>query len=66
MTTTPDDIATTLALVAQRLDSIERTLEGSMSDHETRLRKLEQWSYALPASLVLAAFGVVFGILNHK
>ncbi len=36
----------------------------TVSDHEVRLRRVERWMYALPASLLLAA-GSLFVAIHH-
>lgn len=35
-----------------------------ISDHEARIRNLEQWRYALPASALVGALGLISAILT--
>lgn len=37
-----------------------------LQDHETRLRSLERWKYALPTSLVMAGASLAAVVLQFK
>lgn len=51
--------------VKAALTRFEPTVK-TVLDHESRLRVLERWRYALPSSLVLAALSVVVAITQGK
>lgn len=38
--------------------------QGTLNDHEDRLRGLEKWKYALPTSLVLAFSSAIVGAVE--
>jgi hypothetical protein len=53
---TTRDIYDQLVTLNQEVRTLSQTLIQTVAradDHETRLRTLEQWRYALPASLLL-------------
>lgn len=43
-----------LGEIGRRLENIESKIDKALDDHEVRIRSLEKWMYALPASLVLS------------
>lgn len=49
----------TLGEVARLLHRIEARLEQVTGDHETRLRRIERWVYAVPPTLLLSIASVV-------
>jgi hypothetical protein len=56
------DIYEQQVVMSSKLDgslATHLTQEATIADHETRLRGLERWRYALPTALVLAAAGVI-------
>jgi hypothetical protein len=57
--------STVVALLDQRLGVIERKLDKVVDDHERRLRKLEAWMYAVPASLLAAVSAVIVAVANR-
>lgn len=54
------DAVTRLTTAVDRMAGQRDTLV----DHETRLRGLERWRYALPTSLLLAAGSVVLAVVT--
>lgn len=51
----------------ERLVRIETKLDAALADqtdHETRLRALERWKYAIPASLLSAAGAILVAVLK--
>lgn len=54
----------TLGEVIRKLDSIEVSVNSILKDHESRLRSLERWMYAVPPTLVLAGGSVIATILK--
>lgn len=58
----PDD--PTLGELYRLLQGIESRLDRVLDDHETRLRKLERWQYAMPPTFLLAAASVVAAIFK--
>lgn len=59
---TAREIYDQIRAVSSKVDTIlaaDRT-----GDHEARLRRLEQWRYALPASMVLAVGSTVTAVLT--
>jgi hypothetical protein len=51
----------------ERLVSIEAKLDIALQrlhDHEARLRTLERWNYAIPASLLSAAGAILVAVLK--
>ena len=51
-------LITKLNTIEKSLERLEVRWEKVSDDHESRLRRLEAWSYALPVSLVLAVGSV--------
>lgn len=59
------DVYVKLCALEERVHDM--TPQGQLiKDHETRLRQLERWKYALPSSLMLALASVVIAILEAK
>lgn len=51
------------------LTRLETKIDGVVigaTDHESRLRKLEAWRYALPSSLVLGVVSAVLSIYEAR
>jgi hypothetical protein len=40
------------------------TTASAVPDHETRIRSLEKWRYALPPAILLALASIVVGLLE--
>lgn len=51
-------------VVLTRLDAIDKRLDKVLDDHETRLRKVEHWIYAVPPTLLLAAASIIAAVLK--
>ena len=47
-----------------RLAALMEAYTEQARDHETRLRALERWRYALPASIVVGGAGLVTALLG--
>lgn len=58
------DIYTELLKVKEAVTAMNPQA-NQLQDHETRLRSVERWKYAMPASIVLALVAVVQGIMDH-
>lgn len=52
----------TIAELGRAVARIENKVDKALDDHEFRLRGLERWRYAIPAS-VIGALGAVFAAL---
>lgn len=63
MADSPADIASALAVVTTKLDAIDEKLNRAVDDHEARIRRLEAWMYALPASVLLAIASAAASII---
>lgn len=53
----------------QNLGGYMRSMLEAKDDHEVRLRKLERWEYAMPASMgmgIIALAGLVLQLFGHK
>ena len=48
-----------------RMEGALAVLMPQVPDHETRLRALERWRYALPTSLIMGAAGLVVAVMHH-
>lgn len=57
-----DDVS--LGELGRSLQRIELRLDVVTGDHETRLRKVERWVYAVPPALILAGASVVASVFN--
>ena len=57
-----DDVS--LGEVVRLLKSLDGKIDKYQSDHEQRLRTLEKWMYALPASLVLSLGSIGLAIFE--
>ena len=67
-----DNVAITLAVLNERLECIEEKLDAihdsqnrKTNDLELRVRMVERWMYAVPASIVTAIVSVVVTIINN-
>lgn len=52
-----------LELISQRLEALERKIDKVVDDHETRLRGLEAWSYAIPVAALVSIGSVIAAIV---
>ena len=66
------NVAITLAVLNERLEGIEEKLDAihasthrKTDDLEQRIRMVERWMYAVPASIVTAVVSVVVTIINN-
>ena len=64
-------LAITIAVLNERLESIEEKLDAIVlgnnekhTDLEMRVRMVERWMYAVPASIVTAVISVVVTLIN--
>jgi len=64
-------LAITIAVLNERLESIEEKLDSIVSantekhtDLEMRVRMVERWMYAVPASIVTAIVSVAVALIN--
>lgn len=53
-----------LGEIVRKLDAIEQSVNGILKDHETRLRSLEKWMYAVPPTLAIALASIVTAVLK--
>lgn len=60
----------TIALLKERLDEWNRRLEKLegridrlLDDHESRLRRLEAWSYAIPVAALVSIGSVIAAVI---
>ena len=67
-----DNVAITLAVLNERLEGIEEKLDAihdsqnrKTNNLELRVRMVERWMYAVPASIVTAIVSVVVTIINN-
>lgn len=59
------DVYVKLCALEERVHDM--TPQGQLiKDHESRLRQLERWRYALPTSLFLAVASVILAIVEAK
>jgi|GEM_PF-2514126 len=65
-------VAITLAVLNERLEGIEEKLDAIVltqgrktDDLEQRIRMVERWMYAVPASIVTAVVAVVVTLTNN-
>jgi len=54
----------TLGEVGRSLQRIEARLETVTGDHESRLRKLEQWRYAIPPTVFLTGAALIAALFQ--
>lgn len=54
----------TLGEIVRTLAKIEARLDRVMNDHEIRLRRVERWMYAIPATLLMAGTSIVAAVLK--
>lgn len=59
-----DDDSVSVAVIASRLFDIEKKIDKVLDDHETRLRNVERWVYAMPATLLVAVASVIVALLS--
>ena len=64
-------LAITIAVLNERLESIEEKLDSiamanteKHTDLEMRVRMVERWMYAVPASIVTAIVSVAVALIN--
>ena len=64
-------LAITIAVLNERLESIEEKLDAIVlqnnekhTDLEMRVRMVERWMYAVPASIVTAIISVTVALIN--
>lgn len=67
-----DRVSITLAVLNERLEGIEEKLDAIVltqgrktDDLEQRIRMVERWMYAVPASIVTAVVAVVVTLTNN-
>lgn len=53
-------LTTRIEMQAIRVDSLVQ----DQADHESRIRMLERWRYALPTSIILAAGSVIVALIS--
>lgn len=58
------DFRDRLARIETKLDILVSDYGRSVQDHETRLRGLEKWRYALPASIMLALSSILASLAS--
>ena len=63
--------AITLAVLNERLETIDEKIDAIMvtqgrktDDLEERIRMVERWMYAVPASIITAVVSLALGIAN--
>jgi hypothetical protein len=54
----------TLGEIGRTVVRVEAKVDHALNDHESRLRRLEGWMYALPISMVVAAVSTAVAILK--
>lgn len=54
----------TLGEIGRKIDDLGSRIDKVLDDHETRLRSVEKWMYAVPPTLLIAAGSVVASILK--
>lgn len=54
----------TIGEVLRRLDRLDQRLDRVFDDYESRLRKVERWTYAVPPTFVLAAASIVAAVVT--
>lgn len=67
LTDTMHSLETTMVRINSHLDGVDTHNAASdviHADFEQRLRGLERWRYALPASIVLAIVSITTGLLS--
>jgi len=65
--------AITLAVLNERLEAIEEKIDAVMvtqgrktDDMESRIRMLERWMYAVPASIITAVTAMFLAIVRNN
>lgn len=63
------EIRDDLKKLAARIDHIDREgsigTKGELTDHETRLRAIERWRYAIPPALLVALGSLGVALWHH-
>lgn len=59
-----DVLAERLSNVEGKLDAIHADVRAVLHDHEERLRSVERWTYAIPASLMAAVASIVVAVVR--
>lgn len=62
-----EQIARDLTAISGNIQVITTTLQAHTNqgdDHESRLRKLEQWRYALPTSFVMGLASIIIALVE--
>lgn len=54
----------TLGEIGRKIDSLDSSIKKVLDDHESRLRSIERWMYAVPPTLLIAVASVVASILK--
>lgn len=54
-----------LARIETKLDMLIAEYAARVADHETRIRGLEKWRYALPVSVVVAVGSMVTAFMHN-
>lgn len=54
----------THAEIVRTLNKFEVRLDRVLDDHEIRLRRVERWMYAVPATFVLAAASIASAVFK--
>jgi hypothetical protein len=55
----------TLGEINRSIGRLEAKVEKFAEDHETRLRRMERWAYALPPTFLLAVAGLVAALVGR-
>lgn len=58
------DTPVLVAVLDTRLSQIEGKLDKALDDHEKRLRKLEGWMYALPATVFASGASLIVALVK--
>ena len=65
--------AITLAVLNERLEAIEEKIDAVMvsqgrksDDLEQRVRMVERWMYAVPASIITAITAIAMALINRQ
>lgn len=54
----------TLGEIGRKIDSLDSSVKKVLDDHESRLRSIEKWMYAVPPTLLIAIASVVASIMK--
>ncbi len=61
------DVYQAVLSLDRRMLSVEGAVKAALdakTDHETRIRGAEKWSYAIPASILTAISAIAVAVLN--